>query len=136
MMAPSVHAQAENQFTKVLGIQFVRAEHGESELTLVLDAQHSNALGIAHGGVIMSMLDCALAAAASSISVTHANVVTVELKTNFMRPAQGCLHAWARVLHKTATLAYCEGEIRGQRRALIAKALGTFKYVREIRAAH
>src|SRR5260364_290917 len=79
---------------------------------------------------------CALIAAASSLSVTHANVVTVELKTNFMQPGQGCLHALARVLHKTATLAYCEGEVRNPQKALIAKALGTFKYVRKRRAEH
>src|SRR5260364_492066 len=77
-----------------------------------------------------------LLAAASSLSVTHANVVTVELKTNFMQPGQGCLHALARVLHKTATLAYCEGEVRNPQKALIAKALGTFKYVRKRRAEH
>src|SRR5260364_216292 len=57
-------------------------------------------------------------------------------KTNFMQPGQGCLHALARVLHKTATLAYCEGEVRNPQKALIAKALGTFKYVRKRRAEH
>ncbi|CCD29302.1 putative phenylacetic acid degradation thioesterase [Candidatus Glomeribacter gigasporarum BEG34] len=135
-MALSIHISDENSFTEALGIQFLRAENGESELMLMLKAHHMNSLGIAHGGVIMSVLDCALVAAASSLSVTHANVVTVELKTNFMQPGQGCLHALARVLHKTATLAYCEGEVRNPQKALIAKALGTFKYVRKRRAEH
>lgn len=135
-MSRSIHTSTGSTFTEALGIQFLRTEEGESELMLALEAQHMNELGIAHGGVIMAALDCALAAAASSVSVTHAHIVTVELKTNFMQPGEGCLHVIARVLHKTATLAYCEGVVRDQHEALIAKALGTFKYVRKIRSAH
>ncbi len=135
-MALSIHTLAKIPFIEALGIQFLRAENGESTLILLLKAQHMNSLGIAHGGVIMSVLDCALAAAASSASATHANSVTIELKTCFMQPGRGRLHVSARVLHKTIKLAYCEGEARDQHNALIAKALGTFKYVREIRTAH
>ncbi len=135
-MTLSIHTPAESPFTKALGIQFLRTENGESEVTLALKAQHMNTLDIAHGGVIMSVLDCALVAAAGSALGCYSNIVTVELKINFMQPGQGCLHAWGRVLHRSATLIYCEGEIRDQQKGLIAKALGTFKHVRKIRAVH
>ncbi|CAH2790839.1 MAG: Thioesterase [uncultured Caballeronia sp.] len=56
-------------------------------------------------------------------------LVTVEMKVNFMQPGRGELRAFTRVLHRSTTMAYCEGEIRDSEGHFVAKALGTFKYM-------
>jgi acyl-coenzyme A thioesterase PaaI-like protein len=58
--------------------------------------------------------------------------VTVEMKVSFMQPGRGELRAFARVLHRTTTMAYCEGEIRDSEGNFVAKALGTFKYAKRL----
>lgn len=118
-------------FIDLLRIQQVRAANGESELLLPLEPFHLNAWKIAHGGVTMTLLDSALALAARSVAPANTGVVTVEMKTNFMQPGQGCLCAFGRVLHKSSTMVYCEGEVRDNNGAFVAKALGTFKFLRE-----
>jgi acyl-coenzyme A thioesterase PaaI-like protein len=57
-------------------------------------------------------------------------VVTVEMKTSFMRPAEGELRAVGKLLHRTTTLAFCEGHVHNHRGEICAHASGTFKYLR------
>ncbi len=118
-------------FIDLLRIQQIRAGNGESELLLPLEPFHLNAWKIAHGGVTMTLLDSALALAARSVAAANTGVVTIEMKTNFMQPGLGCLRAFGRVLHRSSTMAYCEGEVRDNCDTFVAKALGTFKYLRE-----
>src|SRR5689334_22635542 len=99
-------------FIDLLRIQQIRAGNGESELLLPLEPFHLNAWKIAHGGVTMTLLDSALALAARSVAAANTGVVTIEMKTNFMQPGLGCLRAFGRVLHRSSTMAYCEGEVR------------------------
>jgi hypothetical protein len=42
------------------------------------------------------------------------------------------LRAFGRVLHRSTTMAYCEGEVRDCEGHFVAKALGTFKYMRRL----
>lgn len=115
-------------FADHLGVRLVHAAHGRSEVVLPLAALHLNTWEVAHGGVTMTLLDVGLALAARSLS-SGAGVVTVEMKTNFMQPGCGELRARARVLHRSATMAYCEGEVHDSDGRFVAKALGTFKYL-------
>jgi uncharacterized protein (TIGR00369 family) len=108
------------------------AEDGASEVVLPLGANHMNTWGIAHGGVTMTLADVALAMAARSLAGDGVGVVTVEMKVNFMEPGRGELRAFGRVLHRSTTMAYCEGEIRDSEGHFVAKALGTFKYMRRL----
>ena len=91
-----------------------------------------NTWDVAHGGVTMTLADIALAMAARSLAGDGVGVVTVEMKVNFMQPGRGELRASARVLHRSTTMAYCEGEIRDSEGHFVAKALGTFKYMRRL----
>jgi acyl-coenzyme A thioesterase PaaI-like protein len=54
------------------------------------------------------------------------------MKTSFMRPAEGRLVGHGRLLHRTATLAFCEGSVRAADGGLLAHATGTFKYLRAL----
>jgi len=61
-------------------------------------------------------------------------VVTVEMKTSFMRPGLGRLVGSGRRLHRTASMAFCEASMRDAAGELVAHATGTFKYLRGLPA--
>jgi uncharacterized protein (TIGR00369 family) len=125
-------------FMRDLGAQLMHAEGGQAELVLDLQARHMNSWGVGHGGVVMSLLDVAMARAGRSLAHDAPGTVTVEMKTSFFAPARGRLRAAARVLHRSVTMAYCEAElysIESGRETLAAKALGTFKFLRRLDAA-
>ncbi len=121
-------------FAESLGIELHVFEEGRAELRMDLEANHLNTWDVAHGGVVMTLLDVSMAMATRS---THPNaaqggggVATIEMKTSFMRPAQGRLRAAGRVIHKTATLAFCEATLFDGHDAPCATASATFKFLR------
>jgi uncharacterized protein (TIGR00369 family) len=122
----------ESPFVDNLGVQLIKAADGASEVAMPLASGHLNTWGIAHGGVTMTLADVALAMAARSLAGDGIGVVTVEMKVNFMQPGRGELRAFGRVLHRSTTMAYCEGEIRDSEGHFVAKALGTFKYLKRL----
>jgi uncharacterized protein (TIGR00369 family) len=122
----------ESPFVDHLGARLVSARDGASEVVLPLSEWHLNTWDIAHGGVTMTLADVALAMAARSVAGDGMGVVTVEMKVNFMQPGRGELRGYGRVLTRTTTMAYCEGEIRDSEGHFVAKALGTFKYMRRL----
>jgi len=125
-------------FVESLGIELHGFSEGHAELRVDLDEAHLNAWDVAHGGVVMTMLDVAMAMAARSAQGSGASldsgVATVEMKTTFMRPAEHQLRAVARVLHKTATLVFCEASLFDDQGQLCANATGTFKVLRGLKA--
>ncbi len=127
---PAPGASVHSPFVEYLGIQTLAAADGLCTVLLPLAAHHLNVWDVAHGGVIMTMLDIAMAGAARSLAVGEMGLVTIEMKTNFMQPGSGELRGIGRVLHKSTTMAYCEAEIVDTQQRMIAKSLGTFKYVR------
>ena len=121
-------------FVESLGIELHGYGDGQSELRVDLDEAHLNAWDVAHGGVVMTMLDVAMAIAARSATGHGGGVATIEMKTTFMRPAEHRLRAVAKVLHRTSTLAFCEGSMYDDQGHLCANATGTFKYLRGLPA--
>jgi uncharacterized protein (TIGR00369 family) len=122
-------------FVETLGLELWRFEGGHAELRMNLAEAHTNSFAVAHGGVLMTLLDVAMAHAARSIHArTPADhgVVTIEMKTSFVRPAEGRLRCAGRLLHRTTTLAFCEGSVHDAADHLCAHATGTFKYLRAL----
>ncbi len=117
-------------FVESLGIELHGYSEGHVELRVDLDEAHLNAWEVAHGGVLMTMMDVGMALAARSATGHGGGVATIEMKTSFMRPAQHQLRAVAKLLHKTATLAFCEASVIDDEGKLCATASGTFKYLR------
>lgn len=99
---------------------------GLAHARLALRPELENSLGAAHGGVVCTLLDVAMAAAARS-EHPDSRAVTIDLSAHFMRPGAGILDVVGRVLSHTRSLAFCEAEIRDQSGRLIAKGSGTFK---------
>ena len=123
-------------FVEALGFELVRMDGGEAEIGFALRDEHCNSFHVAHGGAVMTLLDVVMAHAARSVNDPAANygpgVVTIEMKTSFMRPGEGRLKALGKLLHRTATLAFCEGSVYREDGTLAAHATGTFKYVRAL----
>ena len=125
-------------FVEALGLELLRFADGEAELAMQPRDEHLNSWSVVHGGVLMTLLDVAMAhAARAPVKGSPGDprgVVTVEMKTAFMRPGTGALRARGRVLHRTSSLAFCEGSIVGADDTLLAHATGTFKYLRALPA--
>jgi len=82
-------------FVEHLGFSLERFEGGASELRFTPRAEHLNSFAVTHGGACMTLLDVTMAAAARSVRA-EMGVVTIEMKTSFMRPGQGKLVAKGR----------------------------------------
>jgi len=123
-------------FVEELGLELHSVGDGKAELRVDLAEAHLNSWEVAHGGVLMTMLDVAMAQAARSAHrhdcVSGPGVATIEMKTSFVRPAEGELRALGRLLHRTATLAFCEASVVNGEGHLCAHATGTFKYLRAL----
>jgi uncharacterized protein (TIGR00369 family) len=132
--APPLKFPLRIPFVDALGFELWRFEGGQAELRLDLHETHLNSWDVAHGGVLMTLLDVAMALAARSIHSAAPDggpgVATIEMKTSFMRPAEGLLRAEGLLLSKTTTLAFTEGRIFNESGQLCAHASGTFKYLR------
>ena len=117
-------------FIKDLGIEFIGADGGHAVVALDLAARHLNSWSVAHGGVLMTLLDVAMAVAGRSLDAGAGGGVTVEMKTNFLQPANAGsrLIASAHAYYRSTTMAFCEGEVRDTDDRLIAKAMGIFKF--------
>jgi acyl-CoA thioesterase len=117
-------------FIQELGVEFLSAADGRSLVALNLEPWHLNSWSVAHGGVLMSLLDVAMAVAGRSLDAEAGGGVTVEMKTSFLQPAKAGtrLLVSGHAFHRSASLAFCDGEVRDTDERLIAKAMGTFKY--------
>ncbi len=123
-------------FVEHLGLELWGFGDGKAELRVDLAACHLNSWEVAHGGVLMTLLDVAMAHAArahhSHDPTSAPGVATVEMKTSFMRPAEGELRALGHLMHRTSTMAFCEGRVVDGHGELCAHATGTFKYLRAL----
>lgn len=113
-------------FVEHLGLELHALADGEAELRIDVASVHTNSWSVAHGGVVMTLLDVAMAHAARGEGPAG-GMATIEMKTTFMRPATGQLRAIGRRLHKTATMAFCEAQLFDGHGRLCATASGTFK---------
>ncbi len=116
-------------FARHLGFEVTRFAGGESEIAYTPKPEHLNTFDVAHGGACMTLLDIAMAAAARS-DTPEIGVVTIEMKTSFMRPSVGPLRARGNLLHRTSSFAFTEARIYDAQERVCAHATGTFKYVK------
>lgn len=130
--APTSETSPTIPFLQELGIKILESGGGQAQVELTLQACHLNGWHVAHGGVIMTLLDNVMSLAGRSMEPDIRGGVTIEMKTSFMQPAGtvGCrLIATGKVAHASTSIYFCEGELwNGDK--LVAKATGTFKFLR------
>ena len=119
-------------FVDHLGFSLEQFEGGESELLFAPRTEHFNSFAVTHGGAVMTFLDVIMATAARSVD-PEMGVVTIEMKTTFMRPAKvlpgQALLGKGHLQHRTRSMAFTEGSVFDAQGQLCAHATGTFKYV-------
>ena len=147
---PAMRFPVRIPFVEQLGFELLRMGEGEVEIAVTLSEGLCNSFKVAHGGLTMTVLDAVMAHAARSVGVSLGparsedtdtdtgaadlgpGVVTIEMKTSFMRPGEGRLTGRGKLLHRSATLAFCEGSVFAADGALCAHATATFKYLRAL----
>ena len=125
-------------FIESLGFELVRFDSEGSEIAVELRDELCNSWSVAHGGVTMTLLDVVMAHAARTPGADGvaetSGVVTIEMKTSFLRPGLGRLVGTGRRLHRTASMAFCEASLVDAAGELVAHATGTFKYLKGLPA--
>ena len=114
-------------YLDLLGVQPVEREPGRARVSLVLRAELTNSWKVAHGGVVMALLDVSMASAARTTDENATGAVTIDMSVSFVSAGVGHLQGEGRVLRNGNSLVFCEGEVRGPDGELVAKALGTYK---------
>lgn len=116
-------------FNRLLDLRRELAEGGVARLVLQARPELTNNHLAVHGGVVMTMLDGAMSSAALSKSGFTRAVVTIDMSTSFIKPARGRLVAHAKTVGGGQSICFCEAHIEDEGGDLVARALGTFKYV-------
>ncbi|AKF03471.1 PaaI family thioesterase [Sandaracinus amylolyticus] len=119
---------ASSRFASWLGLRIVSRSDGACRIELPIRDEHANTRGIAHGGVIASLIDTAAGAAiALQPSIDGQGVVTVSLATSYLAPAQvgDVLVAEARRRSGGKRVVVCEVEVTSTKGDAIATALVT-----------
>ena len=117
-------------FRGYLGIEVDEASDGRAQLRLDAKDEHLNPAGSVHGGAIATLIDSAMGEAVASAEGDDLPV-TVELKVNYLEPAErGVLVASARVHKKGKRFTVLEADVVQEGRDdLVAFATATFTTV-------
>ena len=102
----------EGTYLDFLDFRVVEAKPGFVRMRMMLKKSHSNTLGMAHGGVIMSMLDIAGAFAAHAGERGDEVSVTMTQSTSFVRPVTGdMLFAEGRITRRVGRTAFTQSVV-------------------------
>jgi uncharacterized protein (TIGR00369 family) len=119
------------QFVRSLGIELTSFGNGWCETRVVVRPEHQQQHGFVHAGVLMTIADHTSGGAAVSAVPESSDVITIENKISFLRPALGpVLVCRAEVLRAGTNLVFVEAEVmheRDQVRQMVAKASSTLK---------
>ena len=112
-------------FANHCGVEPLDVGEGRSRLRVALGPQHGNNLGIAHGGLICTLLDIAMGTAARS--KVGRPVMTLDMQVSFLSPGRGVLIGEGRVVRAGRSVVFCEADVLNEAGDLVAKASGLFK---------
>ncbi len=117
-------------FQEGLGLRLI--EWGEGIARVACDVQpgHENRQGVAHGGLVLTMLDEAGGAAGnwSADAATVRRSVTVDLNARFTAPARGRLIATARMVSHGGRLYFVQSEVRDAAGTVVAIGSSTHRW--------
>ncbi|RPY94809.1 PaaI family thioesterase [Pseudomonas aeruginosa] len=114
-------------FQEFIGLERWTDAGGVARVRLGHRPELMNYLQQFHGGVLMSVLDAAMAQAIRAC-LPDCSMVTIDMATHFMGSARGELRAVGRVVRRTRTICFCTAEICNEDGEVIAMASGSFRY--------
>jgi len=99
-------------FMRTLGAILESVEPGTVTITCGFTGGLTQQHGLFHGGVVASLVDVACGYAALSVMPADREVLTVEFKVNFLKPAKTeRLIAVGQVVQAGRALTVCEGSV-------------------------
>lgn len=117
-------------FGWLLGLHYTEREPGHVTSTMEVDPSHFNPGGVAHGGVVYSLVDSAMGGSVFNTLEPDQRCVTAELKVNYLRPIHaGRITAVATMVQRGRNLAVVTAEVHDDNNRLVAVALGTFAII-------
>ena len=126
-LARSIFASA--PFMVDLGVVPTGVGAGTVSTELRVEKRHTQHTGVVHAGVMVTMADHSMGAAAQSMAPEGHWILTAELKTSLLRPARGeRLVCEAQVLKPGRQITFTEAHVwavSGDERTLVMKASAT-----------
>lgn len=120
-------------FTKASGFKVAKFEEGAVTLEMAPREDLTQFLGYVHAGVVTGLADHAAGAAYASVLPEGRACMTIELKINFLKPAQGeKLAAEACVISAGGTVGVVKSDVYGEKdgeRTHCATAIVTLRAV-------
>jgi uncharacterized protein (TIGR00369 family) len=114
-------------FAKLLGIEVESVEPGHAVLTMNLRSEHMRNDAIAHGGVVATLIDSAMAIAIMAMLEKNERTVTVDLTIHYLRPvSEGFAKASARVVRAGRKVVTVSAELFDKDEKLAATAISTY----------
>ena len=108
-----------NRYMTYSFIEPIRADENGSEMKVVIREEHVNLSGYVHGGLLMTMADCAAGMAARGDGRLY---VTQSAHMNFIRNRkEGTLYARAKVVNRGRTVVIVRVEIVDEKDCLLAE---------------
>jgi len=117
-------------FCRFVGIEAKVDAEGQTICAVEIRAEIMNNFAVAHGGVIVTLLDVAMTRAAAMSTEFKGVGMTSDLSVQFVRPATGRVVAIGKVTHSGRSLIFCEAEARNAEGLLLAKSHGTIFLIR------
>lgn len=114
---------------EALGIRLTHVEPGRVVMEVEPSRMHDNGIGIAHGGLVATLLDSALGCAVNSQMPAGRMFTTLEMKVNFTRAVRrdvGTLRCEANVVTAGRRTALSEGRVVDAKGTIYAHAVGTW----------
>jgi uncharacterized protein (TIGR00369 family) len=116
---------------RTLGASLESVESGTVTVACPFDERLTQQHGLLHGGVVASLVDVACGYAALTMMPEDREVLTVEFKIHFLKPAKtDRLIAVGQVVQAGRTLTVCEGSVfDATRTRVLAKMTATMMSV-------
>ena len=100
---------ADIPFAALCGIEPIGFADGKTRLRVRIAPEHANNLGIAHGGLICTLLDIAMGTAARC--TVGQPVMTLDMQTSFLSPGRGEMVGEGRVVRAGRSIIFCEADV-------------------------
>jgi uncharacterized protein (TIGR00369 family) len=120
-------------FIRHLAITLESAGRGWCRTSIAIGADHLQQHGFVHAGVITTLADHTAGGAARAAVEPGTDVITIEFKINFLKPAKaGALAATGQVLRAGKTIIASESEVYAMSAdgpVLVAKCMSTLAVI-------
>ncbi len=108
-------------FNALIGpMQFAQVDEAEWRFALKLEDRHMNSVGVAHGGLLMSIADTGLGTSAFTAAGSKP-VATIDFECDFLAPGKNgqMIHGIAKVVRKAREFLFMQGDLYADERHVL-----------------